>query len=143
MISPDPMSRPNASRLVTLVALRTNGANSKSRSQLYKELRETRTRLKLLEQELENEKRAAGPLSQKASASPEFPTPPKDKETTPNLISPIALASTCTTNQPATNAITNLNACISTRSKDCSQMVSATNTPSIGKTSQFIKVFNA
>ena len=107
MINPDPMLRPTASRLVTLVALRTNGANSKSRTQLYKELREARARLKLLEQELEK----------KSSTSPEFPTPPKDKESSDILISPIALASNSGTN-PSASQNSNFDACM-TRSKDC------------------------
>ena len=116
MINPDPMLRPTANRLVTLVALRTNGANSKSRSQLYKELREARAKLKLLEQQLEDKKTV--PLSaQKSATSPEFPTPPKDKETSEILISPITRATYPITLDPSSQEINKFNACM-TRSKD-------------------------
>ena len=131
MINPDPKMRPNASRLVTLVALRTNAANSKSRSQLYKELKEARNKLKLLEKELENEKRL-GLVSQKASNSPEFPTPPKDKETSAILISPITLASTSNTNMVDSETIDNVNMCI-TGSEVGSKMITSSNLDSIGK----------
>ena len=131
MIHPDPMLRPNASRLVTLVALRTNGANSKSRSQLYKELRDAREKLKLLEQELENEKRLRT-TSQKTSSSPEFPTPPKDKETTALLISPITLTSNSNANNPTSGNPNHFQAYM-TRSKDALEMDTSINSSSNGK----------
>ena len=53
MVSPDPMSRPSANRLASLQSLRgTNSSNNKSRSQLYQELKETKAKLRLLEQQL-------------------------------------------------------------------------------------------
>lgn len=132
MIHPDPMLRPNASRLVTLVALRSNGANSKSRSQLYKELRDAREKLKILAQELENEKRMRI-TSQKTSSSPEFPTPPKDKEASSSiLISPITL----TSNSSANNAVSENGdhfATYRTRSKDVLELNSSINNTCNGK----------
>ena len=54
MVSPDPMSRPSANRLASLQSLRgTNSSNNKSRSQLYQELKETKAKLRLLEQQLD------------------------------------------------------------------------------------------
>ena len=53
-----------------------NNAAAKTKLQLYKELKETRAKLKLLEQALEGEKAGSGIA---ASASPNFPTPPKDQ----------------------------------------------------------------
>ena len=129
MIQPDPMLRPNASRLVTLVALRTNGANSKSRSQLYKELKEARSQLKLLEEQLENHKRT-GITSQEASASPEFPTPPKDKETSALSLSPIIHTSAFNSNQVAPEEKNDCN--YVARSKDCLNMDTSDNTTSRG-----------
>ena len=128
MINPDPMSRPNANRLATLVALRS-GANSKSRSQLYTELREARAKLKLLEQELQNEKNAVL-AAQTASASPEFPTPPKDKE----ISSPVSISSTppSSTSEQTVTTVTNFYPC-KTRSRDALKMVPPTNTSPIGK----------
>ena len=124
MVNPDPKSRPNASRLVTMIALRTNGANSKSRSQLHKELRDARTKLKLLEQELQSEK-----ASSHQKASLEFPTPPKDKETS----SPASISSTTPPppKSPADIPIhartTELYSC-HTRSRDSLNMISSSNT---------------
>jgi hypothetical protein len=129
MINPDPLLRPSANRLVTLVALRTNGANSKSRSQLYKELREAKGKLKLLEQELDNRK--IGISSQKSAASPEFPTPPKDKETSEILISPITPASYPNMSNPSSREINKLDTCI-TRSKDNIKLVASANVSSVG-----------
>merc|ERR1712226_216581 len=128
MINPDPMLRPNANRLVTLVALRTNGANSKSRSQLYKELRDAREKLKILEQELENEKRLRT-SSQKTSSSPEFPTPPKDKETSNILISPITLSSNSNVSNPTSGNANHFQAYM-TRSKDTLEMDTSINSSS-------------
>ena len=129
MIQPDPMLRPNASRLVTLVALRTNGANSKSRSQLYKELKEARSQLKLLEEQIENHKRT-GSTSQEASASPEFPTPPKDKETSALTLSPIIHTSAFNSNQVAPEEKNDCN--YVARSNDCLNMDTSDNTTSRG-----------
>ena len=129
MINPDPMLRPSANRLVTLVALRTNGANSKSRSQLYKELRDAREKLKILEQELENEKRMR--TSQKTSSSPEFPTPPKDKETSNILISPITLSSNSNVSNPTSGNPNHFQAYM-TRSKDTLEMDTSINSSSNG-----------
>ena len=130
MINPDPLLRPSANRLVTLVALRTNGANSKSRSQLYKELREAKGRLKLLEQELEN--RRIGISSQKSAGSPEFPTPPKDKETSDILISPITRASYPNMLNPSSGEVNKTDTCM-TRSKDNIKLVASANLSSGGK----------
>ena len=131
MINPDPMLRPNASRLVTLIALRSNGANSKSRSQLYKELRDAREKLKMLEQELECEKRMKI-SSQKTSSSPEFPTPPKDKETSSILLSPITLTSNSNADKAASQNTNHFTAYM-TRSKDALDLDNSMNANSNGK----------
>ena len=131
MINPDPMLRPNASRLVTLIALRSNGANSKSRSQLYKELRDAREKLKMLEQELECEKRMRI-SSQKTSSSPEFPTPPKDKETSSILLSPITLTSNSNADKAAPQNTNHFTAYM-TRSKDALDLDNSMNSNSNGK----------
>ena len=131
MIHPDPVLRPNASRLVTLVALRSNGANSKSRSQLYKELRDAREKLKILAQELENEKRMRI-TAQKASSSPEFPTPPKDKETSSILLSPITLTSNSNADKAASQNTNHFTAYM-TRSKDALDLDNSMNANSNGK----------
>merc|ERR1719266_1605195 len=53
MVNPDPLARPSASKLASLQSLRgTNSSNNKSRSQLYQELKETKTKLRQLEQQL-------------------------------------------------------------------------------------------
>jgi len=53
MVNPDPFARPSASKLASLQSLRgTNSSNNKSRSQLYQELKETKAKLRLLEQQL-------------------------------------------------------------------------------------------
>ena len=53
MVHPDPLARPAANRLANLQNLRgTNSSNVKSRSQLYQELKETKSKLKMLELEL-------------------------------------------------------------------------------------------
>merc|ERR1719219_541060 len=53
MVNPDPRARPSASKLASLQSLRgTNSSNNKSRSQLYQELKETKAKLRLLEQQL-------------------------------------------------------------------------------------------
>jgi wee1-like protein kinase len=53
LVNPDPLARPSASKLASLQSLRgTNSSNNKSRSQLYQELKETKAKLRLLEQQL-------------------------------------------------------------------------------------------
>ena len=53
MVHPDPRARPSANKLASLQTLRgTNSSNNKSRSQLYQELKETKAKLRLLEQQL-------------------------------------------------------------------------------------------
>jgi len=55
MVSKDEKARPSALKIVTYGYLRSN-TMSKSRAQLYKELKETKVRLKLLEVELSIQK---------------------------------------------------------------------------------------
>merc|ERR1712038_54122 len=71
---------------------------------------------KMLEQELECEKRMSI-SSQKTSSSPEFPTPPKDKETSSLLLSPITLTSNSNANKAASQNTNHFTAYM-TRSKD-------------------------
>ena len=53
MVHPNPRARPSANKLASLQTLRgTNSSNNKSRSQLYQELKETKAKLRLLEQQL-------------------------------------------------------------------------------------------
>jgi len=53
MVNPDPFARPSATKLATMQSLRgTNSSNNKSRSQLYQELKDTKAKLRLLEQQL-------------------------------------------------------------------------------------------
>merc|ERR1712025_72833 len=53
MVHPDPRARPSANKLASLQTLRgTNSSNNKSRSRLYQELKETKAKLRLLEQQL-------------------------------------------------------------------------------------------
>ena len=53
MVHPNPRARPSAAKLASLQTLRgTNSSNNKSRSQLYQELKETKAKLRLLEQQL-------------------------------------------------------------------------------------------
>merc|ERR1711863_149817 len=53
MVNPDPLARPSASKLASLQSLRgSNSSNNKSRSQLYQELKETKAKLRQLEQKL-------------------------------------------------------------------------------------------
>ena len=56
MVTPDPNLRPTAARIVSSCDLNPASLN-KSRSQLYKELRETREKLLLLEEQLSADKR--------------------------------------------------------------------------------------
>lgn len=53
MVNPDPFARPSATKLATMQSLRgTNSSNNKSRSRLYQELKDTKAKLRLLEQQL-------------------------------------------------------------------------------------------
>jgi wee1-like protein kinase len=53
MVNPDSFARPSATKLATMQSLRgTNSSNNKSRSQLYQELKDTKAKLRLLEQQL-------------------------------------------------------------------------------------------
>ena len=55
MVNPDPNLRPTAARIISSSDI--NPAMTKSRSQLYKELRETREKLLMLEDQLSSDKR--------------------------------------------------------------------------------------
>jgi len=53
MVNPDAFTRPSATKLASLQSLRgTNSSNNKSRSRLYQELKDTKAKLRLLEQQL-------------------------------------------------------------------------------------------
>ena len=73
MVSPDENLRPSAAKIVTHPFLRSN-TMSKSRSQLYKELKETKARLRQLELELSSQKEPVSWLQrfppQQGSSSP-------------------------------------------------------------------------
>ena len=69
MVHPNPLSRPSAARLANLQTLRgTNSSNVKSRSQLYLELKETKNKLRLLEQQLSASGRNGSKLVGKGQA---------------------------------------------------------------------------
>ena len=74
MVCPDENMRPTAAKIVTHPYLRSN-TMSKSRSQLYKELKETKARLRQLERELSAQKEPVSWLTrfppQQGSSSPQ------------------------------------------------------------------------
>ena len=61
LVNPDPVSRPSANKLLANCVL--NPGMNKTRSQLYKELKETREKLLLLEQQVSQAESGGGNTS--------------------------------------------------------------------------------